>query len=245
MSGLNTKPTPDPLGANTEIPDREKSAEQVTESPLDRRTTVWSLDAAYGRELGPPNQSRDILKQRLRFCGIVESVGGWAAYANLRPATVVSRIKRGVPQLEALMTKDTEGNHLRQLSTDEVRAEIKREYRRRSTTATIETKGKRVAYALIVADHRPLFLGSYLTLDEAVHAFNTAVRFLPDEWGEADQTPLADELTEQRQSEIEEQVRDRVNQHLQERVGDGMNVYDFPIGVSMTYRELLAPALAT
>lgn len=245
MSENSTTAATDVSASTAEATSDDKTpTEKKTECYLDQQALLGPA-ASRWKVLTRQSQRSTVLSQTLKFCGVVKTVREWAERANLRTGTVLQRIKRGLPPIEALTTSDREGNRLQVLSDDEVRTELKRVRRHRSSTSTISTGGKVVSYAVIVADHRMLCLGSFLTHEEAVHAFNTAVGLLPQEWDEGDMLSVENELDEKLQFQIEEQVQERIKQHLQDRVEGDLTVLDFPDYVSISYRELLAPALTT
>jgi hypothetical protein len=245
MSEITTKAATDVSESIAETtPDDTTPTEKKTERFLDERMSLGPLESRVTM-CERKSQQSEVLDQKLKFCGVVKSVGDWANRANLRTGTVYHRIKRGLPPIDALTTSDREGNRLQVLSDDEVRTEIKQVWRNRSTTGTITTRDKEVSYAVIVADHRMLFLGSYLTYEEADLAFNTAVGLLPQEWEEGDMLTVEDELDERLRLQIEERVHERIKQHLQNRVEGDLTVFDFPDHLSISCRELFAPVLTT
>lgn len=229
---------------------QEEAAESKSENPTQGSTTTAVTDKRHDDEqitLGYHNgigltrsQSKKLLAQMVTFCGVTKSIGDWATHAGLRFTTVVGRLKRGDSPLKALTTHDTEGHCLRKLSDEFIQQEIKQEMKRRSGPGRIILRGKDVAYATIVADHRVLYLGAFATKDEAVHAFNAAVALLPDEWEDTDRVQVETTLPPAECQLIETQVKERLDQHILERSPEGRNVFDYPARISVNMQEFLS-----
>ncbi len=170
--------------------------------------------------------SRQLLEEKLKWCGVIKSIKQWATISGIRPETVCSRIRRGMPPENALTTPDREGHFLRALTDEEIQSAFKAERQHRSFTSISWHAEEKVHRARIVAHHRVLNLGEYDSSDEAKYAFNTAIDLLPEEWEESSKEPISQPLSTERTLEIETNVRSLMQDHGE--TDPDLTLFDFP-----------------